>query len=199
MAQLAREIAGILSNITTLNVGSEHVTCLARHLFLDALETFDQPADVVIAISIRPDVFDDLDDCARLALRRLSGDRSCALEVLQQRSVEAVEHDEVGLVWEVFALASATTKHLFEQDTGLHRAKKDDAFQIRYIHTSSQQINRHDDSRRWAIAELADMLKGTIHPTRDFLSERVASTENVTSKVNQLVGVRRVRKIVIFT
>ena len=102
----------------------------------------------------------------------------------------------MGLVREVFALTSASSQHLLEQDAGLHRAQKDDALQIRNIHTSGQQINRHDDSRRWAIAELADMLKRTIHPSRDFLSERIASTEDVTSKVDKLVGVRRMRKVV---
>jgi hypothetical protein len=68
-------------------------------------------------------------------------------------------------------------------DAGLHGAQKDDTLQIGNIHTSGQQINCHDDSRRWAIAEFADMLKRTIYSARDFLSERVASTENVTSKV----------------
>src|ERR1700687_1059816 len=196
MAQPAREIAGVFSDITTRNVRRKHLPRLARHLFLDALEALDQPADVVIAIPVVPDVSDDLDNRARLALWRFGGDRRCVPEVLQQCSAEAVEHHEVGLVWEVFALASATAKHLFEQNAGLHWAQKDDTFQIRYIHARGQQINRHDDSWRWAIAELADMLKGTIHPTRDFLSERIASTEDVTSKVYKLVGVRRMRKVV---
>jgi len=149
----------------------EHVPRLARHLFLDTLETFDQPADVVIPISVIPDVLDDLDNGARLSLWRFSGDRRCVLEVLQQRSVKAVEDNKVGLVLKVFPLAGASSEHLLEQDARLHRAQKDDTFQIGYIHTSGQQINGDDDGRRWAITELADMLKRTIHPTRDFLSE----------------------------
>src|SRR5450759_2468117 len=109
MAQFARETAGVLPNITTRNVCREHVPRLARHLFLNALEAFDQPADVVIPISVTPDVLNDLDNCARLTLWRFGGDRSCVLEVLQQGSVEAVEHHEVGLVREVLPLAGASS------------------------------------------------------------------------------------------
>ena len=61
----------------------EHCPRLAGHLFLDALETFDQPADVVIPAPVSPDVLDDLDNRAWLALWRLGGDRRGALEVLQ--------------------------------------------------------------------------------------------------------------------
>lgn len=43
---------------------------------LDALEPFDQPADVVIAVAIRKDVVDNLDNRARLALWRFSGEAS---------------------------------------------------------------------------------------------------------------------------
>jgi hypothetical protein len=40
------------------------------------LEPFDQPADVVIAVAIRKDVVDNLDNRARLALWRFSGEAS---------------------------------------------------------------------------------------------------------------------------
>ncbi|MGA8152716.1 MAG: hypothetical protein WB952_17325 [Terriglobales bacterium] len=82
-AQLFGEIAGVFSNIASRNVRREHLPRLAGHLLLDALETFDQPTDVVITVPVRPDVFDDLDNRAWFALWRVGGDRGCALEVLQ--------------------------------------------------------------------------------------------------------------------
>ena len=69
----------------------------------------------------------------------------------------------MGLVREVLALSRAATQHLLEQDAGLHRPQKDDAFQIGNVHASREHINRHNDARRRAIAELADVLKRTIH------------------------------------
>ena len=78
----------------------------------------------------------------------------------------------------------------------LHGPQKDDTFQIGYVHSGGKQIHRDNNARCWTIAELADMLKRTIHLARDLLSERIASTEDVTSKVHKLVGVRRVRQVI---
>src|SRR5262249_22444726 len=99
---------------------------LAGHLLVDPLESADQTADVVLAVSVVPDVVDNLLNGPVRLLGRLGRDGGRVAGELQQAAIEAIEHDEVRLVRASLALPGAPAQHLLEQDARLDRPKEDE-------------------------------------------------------------------------
>ena len=85
-------------------------------------QPLDQAVDVVGAVSFCQMSSMILPTVLPSPLGRLGGHPGGVAEVLQQRAVEAVEDDEVGLVRVALALAGAAPEHLLEEDAGLDRA-----------------------------------------------------------------------------
>ena len=131
-----------------------------------------------------------------VALGRLDGHAGGLAEVLQQRAVEAVEDDEVGLVRVLLALAGAAAEHLLEEDARLHRPQEDDELQVGDVHAGRQQVDGDDDAGVRAVAELADALQRPVDAAGDLRDERLAAAEDVAGQVDELVGVRGVRQVV---
>src|SRR5207253_9218430 len=82
-------------------------------------------------------------------------------EILDQRAVEAVEHDEFGLV-DVGAKARAASEHLLPQDARLHWAQEYDEFQRRNVHAGREHVHGDDDLGIGAIAEPSDALERAV-------------------------------------
>ena len=120
-----------------------------------------------------------------------------AAEVLEQRAVEAVEDDEVRLVWhQVGRAAGAAAEHLLEQDAGLDRPQEDDELQVGDVDTGRQQVDGDNDFRVRPVAELADLLQRPINSPSDLADERLTAAEDVAGQLDELIGVRRVRQVV---
>ena len=83
--------------------------------FVNPQEALGQDAHVVIAVHVLPDVLDDFRERERCLARRLDVEAGDVAEILDERAVEAVEHDEFGLV-DVGAQARAASEHLLPQD-----------------------------------------------------------------------------------
>ena len=167
------------------------------HVLVNPQEALGQDAHVVIAVHVLPDVLDDFRERERRFARRLDVEAGDVSEILDERAVEAVEHDELGLV-DVGAKARAASEHLLPQDARLHRAQEHDELQRRDVHAGREHVHGDDDLGIGAVAELADALERAVHVrvAGDLLHEVVALIENVAAGFDELVGVRGVREIV---
>ncbi len=117
-------------------------------------------------------------------------------EVVDQRAVEAVEDDEVVFVRRPVAKASAAAEHLLEQDPRLDRPQQDQELEIRDVDAGREQVDRDDDAGLRPVAELADPLQRPVDSAGDLGDEGVAATEDLARLIDELVGVRDMRKVV---
>src|SRR5690606_29845642 len=90
----------------------------------------------------------------------------------------------------------AATKHLLEQDAGLHRPEEDQKLQVRDVDASGQQVDGHDDPWLGAVAEFADALEWAIDPASDLGDEVFSLAEDLPRHGDELVGVRHVWQVV---
>src|SRR5438105_4424513 len=94
------------------------------------MKAFCEAADVVVAVDVVVDRRDDLGSGSGRLVRRAGRYAGRVAEVLEERSVEAVEDCEVAFVWVLLTLASSAADHLLEEDPGLRRAEEDDVLDV---------------------------------------------------------------------
>src|SRR6266704_2868301 len=148
-------------------------------------------------ILVGPDLLDDLPDSLAVGFRRLGGHPGDVTEILKERAVKTIEDDEVRLVWMPLSLASPPPEHLLKQDPRLHRAQEHQELEVWDVDPRGQQVDRYDDGRVGSVAELPDPLKRTIDLARDLGHKRIALSEEVARRVNELVRMRGMRKVVV--
>src|SRR6266571_4574490 len=160
-------------------------------------QPLDEPAHVVVPVLVGPDLLDDLPDSLAVGFRRLGGHPGDVTEILKERAVKTIEDDEVRLVWMPLSLASPPPEHLLKQDPRLHRAQEHQELEVWDVDPRGQQVDRYDDGRVGSVAELPDPLKRTIDLARDLGHKRIALSEEVARRVNELVRMRGTRKVVV--
>lgn len=197
LLELLRQSLGEPGHVAFRNPGGELEASVGAHVFVNAEEAFGEDLDVVVAINVLPDVFDDLWDGERDAARRGDVEAGDVFEILDERAVEAIEDDEFGFI-DVVAAAGAAAEHLFPEDAGLDRAEEDDEFEGRDVHAGGEHVHGDDDLGIGAVAELADALEGAVHVgvAGDLLDEIVALAEDLAADADELVGVGGVGEVV---
>jgi len=96
------------------------------------------------------------------------------------------------------AFAGAAAEHLLKQNAGFYRPQEDDVFKIGNVYTGRKHVHGDDDGRLRPVAEFANALQRPVdgRTTGDFRHERVAAAEDIPSGIYQLVGMRRMGKII---
>ena len=152
---------------------------------------------MVIAVHVLPDVFDDLWQRQRRLRGRLDFKVGGVLEIPDERAVETIEDDELGLV-DPRAFTRVASEHLHPEDARLDRAQEDDELQRGNVHAGGEHVHGDDDLGIGAVAEFADALERAVHVrvAGDFLDEVVALAEHFAAGFHQLIGVRGVRDVV---
>ena len=173
------------------------MTCVG-HFLVDAPETLHEAADVIVAVAVLPDFLDHFNDRPSFALRRLSGDGGRLPEVLEERAIEAIEHDEMRFILERLPSAGAAAEHLFKEDAGLYRTQEDDVLQVRDINAGGEHVHGDHDCRLGTVAKFPDALQRPVHrwAAGDLGRERIPAAEDVARSVHEVIGVGGVREVV---
>src|SRR5581483_138949 len=114
--QERREVFREAGDITVGHESGELLSGNAAHLSSNATKPLYSAANVVVPVSPSPDVVGDLLELPCHAGDRVRRDSGRVPEVLDESSVEAIEHDEVRLIRILLSKTSAPAEHLLEQD-----------------------------------------------------------------------------------
>src|SRR5437867_6727608 len=95
------------------------------------------------------------------------------------------------------AFAGPATDHLLKENSGLNGSEEHQEFEVWNVHTGRQKVDGDDDSGIGPIAKLTDPLQRPVDSTRYLSDEVIASSEKFSCLINQLIGVRGMRLVVI--
>src|SRR5206468_2893288 len=122
-----------------------------------------------------------------------SGDIRGVSEVLKESAIEAVEYNKVGLVGVLVPETRTSPQHLLEQDSRSHRTQKHQEFEIGDVDACRQHIDRYHDHRLRSVSKFPDALKRPVDSSGDLGYEGLATIEEFTGLLDELVGMGGVR------
>src|SRR6266478_7125159 len=93
------------------------LSSVSVHFLFDTKQALGEAPDVVVTISVCPDILDDLVEGSGWRNRLFFSDRRGLAEILEKSAIEAIEHHEMRFVRKLLPLAGAASEHLFKEDT----------------------------------------------------------------------------------
>src|SRR5258708_16075079 len=115
--QRAVEVLSEGCDIALRQESSKVFSGVSVHLFLDTKQTLGETPDIVVTISVCPDILDNLMEGAGRRNWLFFSDRRGLAEIFEESAIEAIEHHKMRFVRKLLPLARAAPEHLFKKNT----------------------------------------------------------------------------------